>query len=189
MIARLMAVLALKERAKVAVENAAEAAAAAAIRIAIKLVAAVFLLIGFIYATMALYLFLVTIMEAWQAMGIVAGGVIVIGVIIFMLGSGGKKEAAEPHGSERAPARPSSPPQRSRAPASAGGGADGDPMAAMMARGGEVGVALHERLRRNPELAAAAALGAGLLIGRSPAARRGLLALVSAALGAKASKD
>lgn len=62
-------------------------------------------------------------------------------------------------------------------------------MAAMAARGGDVGIALHERLRQNPELAAIAALGVGVLIGRSPKARRAVLTLVSAALGARAGKD
>ncbi|EKV28404.1 hypothetical protein C882_0978 [Caenispirillum salinarum AK4] len=189
MIARLMAVLALKERAKVAMENAAEAAVAVAIRIAIKLVAAIFLLIGFIYATLALYLYLVTVMEPWQAMGIVAGGILVIGVVIFLLGSGGAKGETAGEAAPREPrgGRPAAPPPRTRRPP--GEPLEADPMAAMAARGGEVGVALHERLRRNPELAAAAALGAGLLIGRSPGARKALLALVSAALGAKAGND
>jgi hypothetical protein len=185
MIARLMALLALKERAKVAVENAADAAVAVAIRVAIKLVAAVFLLIGFIYATLALYLYLVTIMEPWQAMGIVAGGVLVVGGVIFMMGSGGR---AEEHPSEALPARRRAPPAAARTRPAAETG-EPDAMAAMAAQGGEVGAALHDRLRRNPELAAAAALGAGLLIGRSPAARKALLAVISAILGAKAAKD
>lgn len=187
MIARLIAVLALKERAKAAVHNAAETAAEAAIRIAIKLVAAVFLLIAFIYGTIALFFYLETLMEAWQAMGIVAAVVLVLGAVVLLLsggGGGGGRSGHDDHGRSRGrpPAkagdrRPAGRPQE--APS-------GDPMVALTQKGNELGVALHQRLRDNPEAVMAAAAAAGFLIGRSPSLRKLLLAGVSAALGAKA---
>ncbi|MCA1941531.1 MAG: hypothetical protein LDL26_11075, partial [Caenispirillum bisanense] len=94
MIARLMALLALRERAKVAIHNAQEAAVEAAVRIAIKIVAAVFLLIGFIYGTIALYLWLATLLDAWAAMAIVAGIVLGLGLVVLMLGGGGSSSGA-----------------------------------------------------------------------------------------------
>lgn len=188
MIARVLAVLALKDRAKVAVDKVTEAAAAVAIRTAIMLVAVLFLLVGVIYVTIALFLFLETVLEPWQAMGIVGGAVIVVGAIIFMLGAGSRRRNVEHHDHGRASSQlNASAGRRRRSPTS--NNADSASLAALAARGGEAGVALHERLRRNPEFAAAVAFGAGLLIGRSPAARRALLAVVSAVLGAKDDKD
>lgn len=188
MIARLMALLALRERAKVAIHNAQEAAVEAVVRIAIKLVAAVFLLIAFIYATIALFLWLATIFDAWAAMAIVAGAVLVLGLIILMLGGGGgggeRAHDAGHHGSRR---RPSPPAARG---GQFGPGhpppASGDPMAVLAARGQEAGMVVADRLRRNPELAIGAAVATGFLIGRSAGLRKLLLAGVSAALGAQA---
>lgn len=188
MIARLMALVAVRERAKVAIHNAQEAAVEAAVRIAIKLVAAVFLLIAFIYATIALFLWLVTLMDAWAAMAIVAGAVLVLGLVILMLGGGGGGSGSRRHDDHGGAGRP---------PARRGGGAphaerrgaaaDGDPMSMLAARGQEAGIAVAERLRQNPEMAIAAAVATGFLIGRSAGLRKLLLAGASAALGAQAS--
>lgn len=189
MIARLVALLAVKDRAKEALHNAQEAIAVALVRLVIKLVAAVLVLIAFIYGTIALYLGLATIMEAWAAMGIVAGAVLVLGIIVLLLSGGGGREPEQGHGHDTRGGRRSAPPPSARQPAPPPAGAGADPMAAMAARGGEIGVALHDRLRRNPEAAMAAAVAAGFVIGRSPSMRKLLLAGISAALGAKASHD
>lgn len=189
MIARLMALLALRERAKVAIHNAQEAAVEAAVRIAIKIVAAVFLLIGFIYGTIALYLWLATLLDAWAAMAIVAGIVLGLGLVVLMLGGGGGKDAhGQGHAGER-PARPHPAPTaagRARGAPPAAATSD-DPMAALAAKAQIAGITVSEQLRRNPEMAVAAAVATGFLIGRSAGARKLLLAGLSAALGAQAS--
>ncbi|SOD91050.1 phage holin family protein [Caenispirillum bisanense] len=189
MIARLMALLALRERAKVAIHNAQEAAVEAAVRIAIKIVAAIFLLIGFIYGTIALYLWLATLLDAWAAMAIVAGIVLALGLVVLMLGGGSGKEAHGHGAAGERPVRPHPAPTaagRTRgAPPSAM--ASDDPMAALAAKAQMAGITVSEQLRRNPEMAVAAAVATGFLIGRSAGARKLLLAGLSAALGAQAS--
>ncbi|GAA0582929.1 phage holin family protein [Caenispirillum bisanense] len=196
MIAKVVALLALRERAKVAVHNAQEAAVEAAVRIAIKAVAGVFLLIALIYGTLALYLWLATFMQAWAALGIVAAGLLVIGVVVLLLGGGSGK-------SRDAGGRASAPPPPRGAMAggatagagaglAAGGAHDphgfgGDPVGQLIAKGQDAGLAAYDHLRRHPETAIAAAVATGFIIGRSAGLRKVLLAGISAALGAQAS--
>ncbi len=192
MIAKMVALLALRERARVAVHNAQEAAVEAAVRIAIKAVAGVLLLIALIYATLALYLWLATFMRDWAAMGSVAAGLLVIGGIVLMLGGGGKgRESGRP-----APSSSSSSSHGAAIGAGAGlaagqareGHAFGaDPVGQLLAKGQDAGLVAYDHLRRHPETAIAAAVATGFVIGRSAALRKVLLAGVTAALGAQAS--